>query len=124
MYRGRSTKGRIYDFDQQAYEQTRPLGCQLELHELSLESLSKLEGNISAALSVDINGSQNISLADLGHLKTKSGHYVWNEKTAKRKGMLPTSVTVNESDKIVVRIILKQKKGIPLLNRHEKEIHS
>ena len=123
MYRGRSTKGRIYDFDPQAYEQTRPLSCQLELHELSLESESKLEGNISAALSVDINRSQNISLADLGHLKTKSGHYVWNEKTTKRKGMLPTSVTVKESDKIVVRIILKQKK-IPLLNRHEKEIHS
>ena len=124
MYRGKSTKGRIYSFNSQAYELTRPLRCQIRIDELSFESTNKLDGKIAAGLRVDVNGSQTIKLADLGHLKSKSGRYVWNEETAKGKGMLPTTLTVNESDKIIVTITLNQKKGIPLLTRHERELHS
>ena len=83
---------------------------QIRIDELSFENTNKLDEKIAAGLKVDVNGSQTINLTDLGHLKTKSGRYVWNEETAKGKGVLPTTTTVNESDKIMVTITLNQKR--------------
>ena len=114
----------MHDFDSQAFENSASLSCQVRIDELAFDSETKLDGKIAAGMTVTVNGSQNINLTNLGHFKTKSGHYAWNEKTAKGEWMLPTKINVNASDKIVVTITLNQKKGIPLLTRDEKEIHS
>ena len=124
MYRGKSTRGRINDFDMNKYEDILPTKCNVRIDEIEFNSPTKLDGKITAGLAVYVNGSQTYKLADLGYFKTKSGHYVWNKDTVTVYKMLPVHVEANVSDEIRVKIWLTQTKGIPFISRERKAIHS
>ena len=124
MYRGKSTRGRMNDFDMDKYENTLNHKCNLRIDEIEFNSSTKLDGKIAAGLVVFVNGSQTYKLSDLGYFKTKSGHYLWNKDTVAVYKMLPVHVEAYVSDEIRVKITLTQTKGIPLINKERKAIHS
>ena len=113
-------------FDSLVFDHIRPLKCQVRIQQLEFNSSTKLDGKIAAGVKVCVNGSENYTISNLGRIKSKSGHYVWNENTEETDGprMPHIKLDINESDEIVAIISLNQTKGIPLLTKREKEIHS
>ena len=82
MYRGKSTAGKMSDFDREAYEDTLTTECEIRIDEIEFNSSTKIDGKVAAGLSVFLNGSKVYHLAHLGYFKSKSGHYVWNQESA------------------------------------------
>ena len=124
MYRGKSTAGKMSDFDREAYEDTFSTQCVVGIDKVTFSSTKKLGGKISAGISMYVNGSQICNLPNLGYLQSKSGYYEWDQHTTVKDNTLPVSVPVVVSDKVSIKATITYATGIPLISKGSKGLHS
>ena len=97
--------------------------CLVRLDSFNLTCGDKVGGKIRASLTVRINSEEIHMEPNVGELKSKTGIFAWNNKTASG-GILPVSFPVYVNQETSIKIILRQVGGIPLVYPTTKILHS
>ena len=120
-HRGKSSAGRMSNFNKDKYNETTDKQCIVSLDSIEFSNRTMLSGTIKASLNIRHNSKIIHNVPSLGDSNKR---YMWNRETVVSYGQLPVSFPVNMNRDTSVEVCLTQVTGIAMFNRQKKPLHT
>lgn len=121
MYRGKSSAGRMADFEREPFTDSFKAQTTFCVNSIHFNHGKKLSGKLKAALAVFV-GLTRIELKDLGLLRSESGYFSWDDMET---CFLPLSFPIYATDFVDLKITLLHTAGMSFISRtHNKVLHA